>query len=174
MERRCGATWKRVYNRDLWRTPGERADGTVGPVRSYTFTTSGQPSIGTCTVAPTSGNSQTTLFDLVCLNFMDDDQPLSFTVHYTDLFEEGRVCACVRCLRLVSRARGSFVPPLAPRSQSQIKTKMSALTRVTTNIHTAKLGDMKIYLTILQTNTEPHCALLFSCDAVRRLDGLVH
>ena len=99
------ATWKRVYNGDLWRTPGERADGTVGPVRSYTFTTSGQPSIGTCTVAPTSGNSQTTLFDLVCLNFMDDDQPLSFTVHYTDLFEEGRVCACVRCLRLVSRAR---------------------------------------------------------------------
>ena len=54
-----------------------------GPTDDYSFTTSGAPTTGTCTVSPNPGRSMSTQFTVACSGFVDA-QTLTYAVYLRD------------------------------------------------------------------------------------------
>ena len=63
----------------------------MGPQRRLRFTTSGKPTVGTCAVDPMIGSSGSTLFNVECMGFSDDDEPLLYSIEYINMFGDGKL-----------------------------------------------------------------------------------
>ena len=69
---------------------GLRQDLTIGPKRWFSMMTSGRPVAGTCDITPSDGFYRSTLYTIRCLNFVDDDLPLTFLVNAVRDYGRGK------------------------------------------------------------------------------------